>query len=85
MEKALSLGAGGGGDDADKSSKVKTAFISTTNKAVHDIQENCLCTVMCMVNRLEGITEIVGQQMVAEQPFQAAWREIAGLTQVCSF
>ena len=65
MEKALSLGAGGGGDDADKSSKVKTAFISTTNKAVHDIQENCLCTVMCMVNRLEVITEIVGQQMVA--------------------
>ena len=42
------------------------AFISTTKKAVRNVQKSCLHTVMCTVGRLEGLREIVGQQMAAK-------------------
>ena len=42
------------------------AFISTTKKAVHDIQESCLRTAVRTLSRLEVITYIAGQRIVAK-------------------
>ena len=65
------------------------AFISTTEKAVHDIWESCLRTVMGTVSRLEVITETVGQQMMQHNLLQQfgeklqVWHRSAVFESVC--